>query len=49
MKVKFSYLSEVSSQALCSATMFAEAAYKNFFASVKGTRAGSAVGKPKFK
>ena len=23
--------------------------YKNFFASVKGTRAGSAVGKPKFK
>ena len=49
MKVKFPYLSEVSSQALCSATMFAEAAYKNFFASVKGTRAGSAVGKPKFK
>ena len=49
MKVKFPYLSEVSSQALCSATMFAEVAYKNFFASVKGTRAGSAVGKPKFK
>ena len=49
MKVKFPYLAEVSSQALCSATMFAEAAYKNFFASVKGTRAGSAVGKPKFK
>ena len=49
MKVRFPYLSEVSSQALCSATMFAEAAYKNFFASVKGTRAGSAVGKPKFK
>jgi putative transposase len=29
--------------------MFAEAAYKNFFASVKGTRAGTQVGKPKFK
>ena len=41
MKVKFPYLAEVSSQALCSATMFAEAAYKNFFASVKGTRAGT--------
>ncbi len=49
MKQKFPYLAEVSSQALCSATMFAEHAYKNFFASVKGTRAGSAVGKPKFK
>ena len=49
MKVKFPYLAEVSSQALCSATMFAEDAYKNFFASVKGTRAGTQVGKPKFK
>ena len=49
MKVKFPYLAEVSSQALCSATMFAEQAYKNFFASVKGTRAGTQVGKPKFK
>ena len=49
MKVKFPYLAEVSSQALCSATMFAEAAYKNFFASVKGMRAGTQVGKPKFK
>ena len=49
MKVKFPYLAEVSSQALSSATMFAEQAYKNFFASVKGTRAGSQVGKPKFK
>ena len=49
MKAKFPYLAEVSSQALCSATMFAEAAYKNFFASVKGTRAGTQVGKPKFK
>ena len=49
MKVKFPYLTEVSSQALCSATMFAEAAYKNFFASVKGMRAGTQVGKPKFK
>ena len=49
MKVKFPYLAEVSSQALCSAIMFAETAYKNFFASVKGTRAGSQVGKPKFK
>lgn len=49
MKQKFPYLAEVSAQALCSATMFAESAYKNFFASVKGTRSGSAVGKPKFK
>lgn len=49
MKQKFPYLAEVSSQALCSATMFAEQAYKNFFASVKGTRAGSQVRKPKFK
>jgi len=49
MKVKFPYLAEVSSQALCSATMFAETAYKNFFTSIKGTRAGSKVGKPKFK
>ena len=49
MKAKFPYLAEVSSQALCSATLFAETAYKNFFASVKGTRAGSQVGKPKFK
>ena len=49
MKAKFPYLAEVSSQALCSATMFAEQAYKNFFASVKGTRAGSAIGKPRFK
>lgn len=49
MKVKFPYLAEVSSQALCSATMFAETAYKNFFASFKGTRAGTKVGKPKFK
>lgn len=49
MKQKFPYLSEVSAQALCSATMFAEQAYKNFFSSLKGTRAGSTVGKPKFK
>ena len=49
MKQKFPYLAEVSSQALCSATMFAEQAYKNFFASVKGSRAGTQVGKPKFK
>ena len=40
MKAKFPYLAEVSAQALCSATMFAEQAYKNFFASIKGTRAG---------
>ena len=49
MKEKFPYLAEVSSQALCSATMFAEQAYKNFFASIKGKRAGAAVGKPRFK
>lgn len=49
MKAKFPYLAEVSAQALCSATMFAEQAYKNFFASIKGTRVGTAVGKPKFK
>ena len=49
MKAKFPYMTEVSSQALCSATMFAEAAYKNFFSSIKGNRAGAKVGKPKFK
>ena len=31
MKEKFPYMKEVSSQALCLATMFAETAYKNFF------------------
>lgn len=49
MKAKYPYFAEVSAQALCSATMFAEQAYKNFFSSLKGTRAGSTVGKPKFK
>ena len=49
MKAKFPYLAEVSAQALCSATIFAEQAYKNFFASIKGMRTGSQVGKPKFK
>ena len=49
MKQKFPYMAKVSSQALCSATMFAEQAYKNFFSSLKGQRAGSKVGRPKFK
>ena len=49
MKEKFPYMKDVSSQALCSATMFAETAYKNFFQSLKGKRAGSKVGSPKFK
>ena len=49
MKEKFPYLAEVSAQALCSATMFAETAYKNFFESLKGQRAGTKVGTPKFK
>ena len=49
MKEKFPYMKEVSSQALCSATMFAETAYKNFFSSIKGNRAGAKVGRPKFK
>lgn len=49
MKEKFPYMVEVSAQALCSATLFAEAAYKNFFKSLKGQRAGAKVGKPKFK
>ena len=49
MKEKFPYMKEVSSQALCSATMFAETAYKNFFESLKGQRAGTKVGTPKFK
>ena len=49
MKEKFPYMVEVSAQALCSATLFAEAAYKNFFKSLKGQRAGVKVGKPKFK
>ena len=49
MKEKFPYLAEVSAQALCSARLFAEQAYKNFFSSIKGKRAGTQVGKPKFK
>ena len=49
MKEKFPYMKEVSAQALCSATIFAETAYKNFFQSVKGKRAGAKVGRPKFK
>lgn len=49
MKAKFPYMTEVSAQALCSATMFAETAYKNFFESLKGKRSGTKVGSPKFK
>lgn len=49
MGEKFPYLKEVSSQALQQARRDSETAYKNFFESLKGKRAGSRVGKPKFK
>ena len=49
MGEKFPYLKEVSSQALQQARRDSETAYKNFFESLKRKRAGSKVGKPKFK
>lgn len=49
MREKFPYLKEVSSQALQQARRDSETAYKNFFESLKGKRAGSKVGNPKFK
>lgn len=49
MGEKFPYLKEVSSQALQQARRDSETAYKNFFESLKGKRAGSKVGNPKFK
>lgn len=49
MGEKFPYLKEVSSQALQQARRDSETAYKNFFESLKGKRAGSKVGSPKFK
>jgi putative transposase len=48
LKQQFPYLKEVSAQALCFATMSAEKAYKNFFASLSGKRKGKS-GFPKFK
>lgn len=41
MREKFPYLKEVSSQALQQARRDSETAYKNFFESLKGKRAGS--------
>lgn len=49
MKEKFPYMKEVSSQALQQASRDSETAYKNFFNSLKGKRAGAKVGIPKFK
>lgn len=49
MGEKFPYMKEVSSQALQQARKDCETAYKNFFESLKGKRAGSKVGSPKFK
>ena len=49
MKEKFLYMKDVSSQALQQARIDIEKAYKNFFDSLKGKRAGAKVGKPKFK
>jgi len=49
MGEKFPYMKEVSSQALQQARRDSETAYKNFFESLKGKRAGSKVGSPKFK
>lgn len=49
MSEKFPYMKEVSSQALQQARIDSEKAYKNFFDSLKGKRAGTKVGSPKFK
>ena len=49
MGERFPYMKEVSSQALQQARRDSETAYKNFFESLKGKRAGSKVGSPKFK
>ncbi|MDR0556368.1 MAG: helix-turn-helix domain-containing protein [Treponema sp.] len=40
LKEQFSYLKEVSAQALCSATLNAETAYSNFLNSLMGRRKG---------
>ncbi|MCX4650086.1 MULTISPECIES: RNA-guided endonuclease TnpB family protein [unclassified Streptomyces] len=44
-----SWLSEVSAVALQQSLRDAETAYKNFFASLKGTRKGPKLGPPRFK
>ncbi len=44
-----SWLGEVSSVVLQQSLRDAEAAYRNFFASLKGTRKGTRVGPPRFK
>nr|WP_255672515.1 transposase [Glycomyces amatae] len=43
------WLSEVSAVVLQQALADADRAYKNFFASIKGKRAGSRIGPPRFK
>ena len=48
LKAKFSFLSEVSAQALCQSENDLENAYNNFFKSMKGVRKGKS-GFPKFK
>ena len=49
MKEKFPYMKEISAQALQQASRDSETAYKNFFDSLKGKRAGAKVENPKFK
>jgi putative transposase len=49
LKAQFPYLSEPSSNALCYATMCAEKAYSNYYASLTGKRKGKKVELPKFK
>jgi putative transposase len=48
-RVKRCWLGEVSVVVLQQALRDAEAAYKNFFASLKGARKGTRVGAPRFK
>ncbi|EFE78503.1 transposase [Streptomyces filamentosus NRRL 15998] len=47
--IERSWLSEVSAVVLQQSLRDAEAAYKNFFASLKGTRKGAKMGAPRFK
>lgn len=49
MKQKFPYMKEVSDRALQSARQNCEAAFSNFFKSLKGKRKGRKVGYPQYK
>ena len=49
MKQKFPYMKEVSDRALQSARQNCEAAFSNFFKSLKGKRKGKKVGYPQYK